>query len=171
MSTVEKLNEATIRVHITRALTDVFRIMLKAKVEALPRPEGEAPGQVSPELAERLAAPHIVGSVGFVGDINGVIYLYIPLVLAQALVAQLLGLDDADDGTICDAVGEMTNMTVGSFKNALCDAGFPCMLTIPTILKGSGISVETIGHAERFLYSFQHAGHRLLAAILMKTND
>jgi chemotaxis protein CheX len=171
MSTVEKLNEETIRNHINRAVIDVFKIMLKAKVDALPRAEGEAPGHISPDLAARLAAPHVVGSVGFVGDINGIIYIYIPLTLAKELVSQLLGLDDADDGTICDAIGEMTNMTVGSFKNALCDAGFPCMLTIPSIITGSGISVETIGHTERYLYSFQYSGHRIIAAILMKTND
>jgi len=72
---------------------------------------------------------------------------------------------------INDAIGEMTNMTVGSFKNGLCDAGFPCKLTIPSILRGSNFCIEPISSAQRFIYGFESAGHRIVTDILLKTGE
>ena len=45
-------------------------------------------------------------------------------------------LQGAGDEVVNDAIGELTNMVVGGFKNALCDAGYPCRLTIPSISAG-----------------------------------
>jgi chemotaxis protein CheX len=176
MSITQALGEPTIRANITRALTDVLKVMLKAQVEPV-EVRGIGPrGAVPPEIVAALAGPHVVGSVGFIGDINGLIYLYLPLQFARFATGHLLGLSElelahADEGAVTDAVGEITNMTVGSFKNALCDAGFPCALTIPSIITGSAISVEPIGSAERCLYNFECSGHRILVAVLMKTNE
>jgi chemotaxis protein CheX len=62
-------------------------------------------------------------------------------------------------------------MTVGSFKNGLCDAGYPCKLTIPSILRGSNFSIEPISSATRHTYNFESAGHSVVADILIKTGD
>lgn len=174
MSTIQALGEPIVRAHITRAVTDVLKVMLKARVEAVA--PGGPWGEVPPEVTAQLAAPHVVGSVGFVGDINGLVYLCLPTPFARMATCRLLGLSeselaDAGEAPVTDAVGELTNMTVGSFKNALCDAGFPCMLTIPSIITGSQISVASVGDTERCLYAFECSGHRLVAAVLMKTND
>jgi len=165
-----------VRANITRAVTDVLKVMLKARVEPAAVAEGGPGGEIPPEITAQLAAPHVVGSVGFVGDINGLVYLYLPRPFARMATCHLLGLTDSEltdagEGAVTDAVGEITNMTVGSFKNALCDAGFPCMLTIPSIITGSAISVESVGGTERSLYTFQCSGHRLVAAVLMKSNN
>jgi chemotaxis protein CheX len=92
------------------------------------------------------------------------------------VTSQLLGmtdaeLDEAGDEPVNDAVGELTNMTVGSFKNGLCDAGYPCMLTIPSILRGSNFCVEPISSAQRHIFRFDCAGHRVVTDILMKTGE
>jgi chemotaxis protein CheX len=80
-------------------------------------------------------------------------------------------LDEAGDEVINDAIGELTNMTVGGFKNALCDAGFPCKLTIPSILRGSNFSVEPISTASRYIFSFDCTGHKVVADILLKVGE
>jgi chemotaxis protein CheX len=80
-------------------------------------------------------------------------------------------LDMAGDEVINDAIGELTNMTVGSFKNALCDAGYPCKLTIPSILRGTNFSIEPISSAVRHIYYFDCAEHRVIADILMKSDE
>lgn len=176
MSTTQTLGEPTVRAHITRAVTDVLKVMLSASVEPVAFASRDSSGNVPPEVTTQLVALHAVGSVGFVGDINGLVYLYLPMPFARMATCHLLGLSDAEltdagEGTVTDAVGEITNMTVGSFKNALCDAGLPCILTIPSIITGSKISVDSVGSTERRFYLFQCSGHRLLAAVLMKTND
>ena len=70
-----------------------------------------------------------------------------------------------------DAIGELTNMTVGSFKNGLCDAGYPCKLTIPSILHGSNFTIEPISSVTRHIYNFDCGGHRIIADVLMKQDE
>ena len=79
--------------------------------------------------------------------------------------------DEAGDEVINDAIGEITNMTVGSFKNGLSDHGFPCRLTIPSILRGRNFSIEPISDSQRFIYTFETEGQRLVADILLKCGE
>lgn len=117
--------------------------------------------------------PHVFGSVGFVGKIDGIVYLCIPDDFAQDAAARVLDMSAAEvamsgDGTIKDVIGEITNMTVGGFKNALADLGFPCKLTLPTIVRGDHLAVSCLKGAERHIFHFDCAGHRLVADIQLK---
>jgi chemotaxis protein CheX len=60
---------------------------------------------------------------------------------------------------------------VVSFKRALCDAGYPCKLTIPSILRGTCFSIEPISSAVRHVYYFDCAEHRVIADILLKPGE
>jgi len=170
-ATVE-ITESLIREYINRAVTDVFKTMLGRE------PTFSSPvGRVGPTAA--LVAntrPQVVGTVGFVGDINGLIYLHLDLGFAKICTCHLLGmslgeLEEAGDEVINDAIGELTNMTVGGFKNGLCDAGYPCKLTIPSILRGTNFSIEPVSSAVRHVYHFDCAEHRVIADILMKSDE
>ena len=129
-------------------------------------------GHVVPEGGR----PQVVGTVGFIGEVNGLIYIYLDLEFARLATCHLLGmtgaeLDAAGDEVINDAIGELTNMSVGGFKNSLCDAGHPCRLTIPSILRGSNFSIEPISSVARHVYHFDCAGHRVITDILMKIGE
>ena len=174
MSTIQALGEPIVRAHITRAVTDVLKVMLKSRVEAVA--PGGPWGEVPPEVTAQLAAPHVVGSVGFVGDINGLVYLCLPTPFARMATCRLLGLSDSEltdagEAPVTDAVGELTNMTVGSFKNALCDAGYPCKLTIPSILRARNFCIQSTRRAEHRSYRFTCGSHRLVADIIIKSGD
>ncbi len=171
-ATVE-ITESLIRDHINRAIRDVFKTMLGREPSfctQADRVKGE------PLITSEPDRPQVVGTVGFIGDINGLIYLHLDLAFAKICTCHLLGmneteLDAAGDEVINDAIGELTNMTVGSFKNGLCDAGWPCKLTIPSILRGTNFSIEPISSAVRHVYFFDCAQHRVVADILMKSDD
>jgi chemotaxis protein CheX len=173
---ITQISEDMIRSSITRAVQDVFKTMLHhevvfAGVSSTLNPEDGAPPLVITE-----SLPQVVGTVGFIGDVNGLIYLYISDEFAQRLTSEILGMTPAEvaeggDEVVNDAIGEITNMTVGGFKNALCDVGYPCKLTIPSILRGSNFSVEPISSATRHILHFNCAGHRLVTDILMKIGD
>ncbi len=62
-------------------------------------------------------------------------------------------------------------MTVGTFKNQLADKGFPCKLTIPSILRGSNFSIEPVSSATRRIYRFSVGEHHIVADLLMKSGD
>ena len=173
MPAAVEISEALIREYINRAVTDVFKTMVGREPTFVSQGEtirGRHMREMDPNR------PQVVGTVGFVGECNGLIYLHLDLAFARSCTCQLLGmteaeLDIAGDEVINDAIGELTNMTVGSFKNGLCDAGHPCKLTIPSILRGTNFSIEPISSAVRHVYYFDCAEHRVVADILMKQEE
>ncbi len=176
MHVIDQVNESVFRDVITRAVHDVFKTMFglsSALIECKKDPEQESDKQ---EPVVLINGQLVVGTVGFIGDISGLIYLYLSTDFANQLSGQLLGmtpkeLEEAGDEVVNDAVGEITNMTVGTFKNQLSDQGFPCKLTIPSILRGSNFSIEPITSATRRIYRFKIADHILVADLLMKQGD
>lgn len=177
MPAAAQITAPLIRENIARAVSDVFKTMLAREPVLTPVAGGdlEAVWPAQSPLADN-PRPHIVGTVGFIGDANGLIYLYLDLAFARHCTCHLLGmteeeLTEAGDEVMNDAIGELTNMTVGSFKNGLCDAGYPCKLTIPSILHGSNFTIEPISSVTRHVYHFDCSGHRIIADILMKQDD
>lgn len=149
-----------------RALQTVCKRMLQREAAFVSQPDASAPAGAGEQ-------PHFFGSVGFVGQIDGIVYLCIPDDFAREAAAHLLGLSpaevaDSSDDTVKDVVGEITNMTVGAFKNALCDLGLPCKLTLPTILRGDRLAVSCLKGATRHAFHFDCAGHRLVVDVQLK---
>ena len=172
-ATAAEINEALIRENINRAVKDVFKTMIGREPTSCVDPEQVRTRML---LVSEPHRPQVVGTVGFIGDCNGLIYLHLDLGFAKVCTCHLLGmtepeLDEAGDEVINDAIGELTNMTVGSFKNGLCDAGFPCKLTIPSILRGSNFCIEPISSTTRQIYYFDCVGHRVVTDILLKVAD
>lgn len=172
MAAIQEITETIIRDNIVHAVTDVFKTMLGRTPAMVTGPVDR--GSVREGTA--VHAPCIVGTVGFIGEINGLIYLYFSESFARICTRQLLGMSEAEideggDEVINDAIGEMTNMTVGGFKNSLCDAGYPCSLTIPSILRGSNFSIEPITSTVRYIFHFECTGHQVMADILLKISE
>ncbi len=162
------ITDAVIRDSIVRAINNVCHIMLKQEarfVEHTPQPKA----------TDAQSTSHIFGSVGFVGSINGLVYLCLPDDFALFAAGHILGISPSEvafEGpeTLKDVVGEITNMTVGGFKNALCDLGFPCKLTLPTIVRGNNLAVAAIKGTTRHICHFDCKGHRVVADIQIKAD-
>lgn len=170
MPAAVEISESLIREYITRAVTDVFKTMVGRA------PTFHAEAELKDGRPQPSDRPQVVGTVGFIGEANGLIYLHLDLAFAKVCTCHMLGmteaeLDEAGDEVINDAIGELTNMTVGSFKNGLCDVGHPCKLTIPSILRGTNFSIEPISSAIRHVYHFDCGEHRVVADILMKNEE
>lgn len=154
------------------AVEKVFSTMLRRKVALTRQFISDRVHTTSPDL-EGGDFPVVVGTVGFIGKTNGVIYLYLPEALAVALACDMLGLGPTDLGsgdaeTVNDAIGELTNMIVGTFKNQLCDRGLDCHLTIPSILRGSRFRVQPVANATRRVFEFETNGSRFLSDVLIE---
>lgn len=170
MPAIKDIPDTVFEETITRAVNDVFSTMLSQPARHIPV---DSPAQSD---VVDLEQPHVVGTVGFIGALNGLIYLYLDVPFAQKCASTMLGLSEAElaelgDEAVNDAVGELTNMTVGTFKNQLSDRGFPCRLTIPSILRGSRFRIEPISSATRRLYRFDIAGSALTADLLMEPGE
>ncbi|MCS6243693.1 MAG: chemotaxis protein CheX [Opitutus sp.] len=167
MPAIQEIPEAVFQETITRAVQEVFKTMLNQNVTHVPMNAEETKACLG------LDTPHVVSTVGFIGSINGLIYLYMKDSFAAQCAGTMLGMDaaeikEAGDETVNDAIGEITNMTVGTFKNQLSDKGFPCKLTIPSIMRGSNFQVESITAATRRTYKFAIGGNSIIADLLMQ---
>jgi chemotaxis protein CheX len=176
MPATTEITEQLIREHVTRAVAEVFGTMLgrgTRLASAATQSPDLAPGT---GMLPEPGVPQVVGTVGFIGDMNGLIYLYFPMPFAHLVSRHLLGMTEAElveagDETVNDAVGELTNMSVGTFKNGLADAGYECRLTIPSILRGSNFCIESINEARRYVYAFECDGHRVVTDILLESRE
>jgi len=84
----------------------------------------------------------VCGSVGFVGEVSGMIYVSVSAGSARALALRMLSPDEADtvnDRMADDVVGELGNMAVGAVKSLLCDRELVCELTIPVVARAPAV--------------------------------
>jgi chemotaxis protein CheX len=145
---------------VKSAVTEVFDTMLKARVVADP-----------PGTALLNGEAHVASAVGFIGTLTGVVYIYASDPFARHLTSVLLGLaDDAIEGDEManDAMGELANMVVGHLKSRLADRGMPCVLTIPSIVRGSNFTIEAVSSTTRRVNSFRCDQHQITLEILIK---
>jgi len=142
------------------AVTEVFGTMLSTEAHPI------APGD-----SQRTGEPLVAGTVGFMGELNGVVYLSLNATFARVLACRLLDMREEefeDDAMINDAIGEVSNMVVGAVKSRLCDDGFPCVLTIPTIVRGTHFSVDVAGYSDRRSLAFRCGDDQISVTLLMK---
>jgi chemotaxis protein CheX len=141
-------------------VTEVMTTMMSFRVQQTPNTINFASGE-----------GHVASAVGFIGKTTGVIYLYASDTFARQMTCRLLGLEDSDidgDEMVNDAMGELANMVVGHIKSRLVDRGLACVLTIPSIIRGSSFSIEPVSSAERRVYFFDCDQYRLGVEVMLK---
>jgi chemotaxis protein CheX len=148
---------------VTSAVNELFTTMLRMNVQPVPLEPGFGNGET-----------HVAGTVGFVGRLTGVVYVYTTVSFARRITATLLDIPEAEiteDEMINDAMGEMANMVVGHMKSRIADRGMSCVLTIPSVVRGSHFSVEPISSTEGHVASFASGPNRLCIQVLLKPTD
>lgn len=153
---IQSLN---IRVFITSHLVDVFETMLSKKAVLK---DTAGPPQYT---------GHVSGSVGFGGEeVNGVVYLHLSAGFALQAASAMLGLpaEELGDAEVNDVVGEMTNMLAGGLKSALCDAGAPCAVSTPSIIRGTSFVIEPVPDVERICIVFDCENEPVMAEVHIK---
>jgi chemotaxis protein CheX len=168
VSTPPPISDTLIQKSITLAMDNVFRTMLKREAVFVEKTTPEALHASGIDF-------HVVGNVAFVGDACGIVYLCLTDGFAAHAVSHVIGacggdIDLGDHDLIKDVIGELTNMTVGGFKNALCDLGYPCKLTLPTIVRGKSVRVSCLKSSVRHIFVFDCSGHRIVADIQLNNS-
>jgi chemotaxis protein CheX len=152
---IEQIEELT-----RKAVPEVFQIMLSMELSV----EATSSSSVVP-------AGEIIGWVGFTGQATGLVYLYSGLEFAKEITGRMLGIQTAEvdtDEMVNDAFGELSNMVVGHVKSRLCDAGMPCTLSIPSVVRGDRVRGEGPSHLGRRVIGFRSRQDRLLAEVWVK---
>lgn len=167
-STPAAISDELIERSIAKGVAEVLETMAQAKVTSAGR-------TIDPPLhsqPENLTGKHLVASVGFVGDLQGIINIHFDNEVAIQLSSSMLGMppeEVAAQDVLSDATGEMTNMIVGVFKNALGDVGFVCKLTIPTIIYGTDFHVDhALCSARRYIFNFRCRDRPIVTDIIIE---
>src|SRR5512135_357259 len=163
MAVTQPITDTLIQETFVQAARNVSQTMLRREATFVGRAGEPAPGKNY----------EVIGNVGFAGEANGIVYLCFSDEFALHVASLLLGMSRGEvemhgPDVVKDAIGEITNMTAGGFKNQLCDLGFPCKLTLPTIVRGKNLSVAAIKSAHRHVFELTCDGHTFVADIQMK---
>jgi chemotaxis protein CheX len=166
MSESAPLSAESIDAMVVKAMRHVFQTMVNQDASLVEK----SAAYVAPA---DFAADQILGTVGFVGDLNGLIYIRLDAHFARATAGRVLGMSGSEiaeggNDLLKDTIGELTNMMVGTFKNGFCDLGYPCKLTLPTIIFGHHPAIPLAKGTIRTIYRFDVAGHAFFVDLQLK---
>ncbi|MFT4688713.1 MAG: chemotaxis protein CheX [Limisphaerales bacterium] len=146
---------------VDSAVSDIFATMLNLPIDRIPNRD--------PNLCE---GEHVAASVGFNGRLNGVVYSYCSGQFAREITGSLLGVPDdeiEDELMVNDAMGEIANMVVGQLKSQLFNRGLPCVLTIPSIVRGEKFSVRGTSSTTHKVSLFKSHENELVVELMLKS--
>jgi chemotaxis protein CheX len=114
----------------------------------------------------------IVGSVGFAGKVMGNVNILVSSDFAHFITAKMLGMETDEiesEEEVFDVIGELCNMVGGDIKSRLCDHGFKCDLSIPSVTRGNNLKIESMGWDRCESFGFKYRANTALVHVYMKT--
>jgi len=87
----------------------------------------------------------LASSIGFYGDIDGMIVLIFPKTIAKKACELLIGEETDDEEQILDALAELVNIVGGKLKTLLSDAKVNISITLPRTYDAIEDVLEVIG--------------------------
>ena len=106
---------------------EIFETMVFMSVE-----ESSEPGQ-------EIEGDALSGSITFKGNIEGCLAICCSIPCAKTIATNMLGMDISEEigkPEICDAIGEVTNMIMGSVKSRILEDIGNLEVSIPSVVSG-----------------------------------
>jgi len=124
------------------------------------------PLQVAPETHFKDC---ITAMVGFAGSYNGLVSLHAPQKLALAFTASMLGMEITElNDDVHDALGEITNMIAGSFKQHISRGGADIKLSTPSIVGGDDYFVNAGNNLDTLTLRFATDEEWFIVSIVLE---
>ena len=95
------------------------------------------------EPDEQIEGDSFLGSITFTNDIEGCLAIRCSVPCAKNIAANMLGIDTPEEVTeeeVCDALGEVTNMVMGSVKSRIQTETGELLVSIPTVIHGQNLA-------------------------------
>ena len=96
----------------------------------------------APDSAAALEGELLLGSITFVNGSKGCLTICSDMECSKTIALNMLGMEPGSEISkeeICDAVGEVTNMVMGSVKKRVRDSLGEVQVSIPTVVIGRQI--------------------------------
>jgi len=134
------IEQKTYHETVLEAAKEVFETMIFMEIE---------PSQETPFFQD---ADLLIGSITFKGDLEGCMVISMAWPCARIIARNMLALEpeaDITDEETCDAIGEVSNMVMGSIKSRLQDTYSSIEVSIPSVITGKNLTGPNIEGAER----------------------
>ncbi len=108
----------------------------------------------SSESEQKIEGDTLLGSITFKGNIEGCLAICCGVSCAKTIAANMLGRDPDEEISqdyICDAVGEVTNMVMGSVKSRIQNSIGNINVSIPTVVSGRKLENSLSDGASKIL--------------------
>jgi chemotaxis protein CheX len=111
----------------------------------------------------------VTAMVGLAGTYNGLISLHVPQSLALGFTSSMLGMEVSEiDDDVRDALGEITNMIAGSFKQHLSRGGADIKLSIPSVVNGNEYTVSSVSNLDNLTLRFATDEEWFMVAVALE---
>ncbi len=166
---VPDISYEDLEANIASSLSNVFDTMLDEACQLQVAEDLSSSDVEMPRIADLDEASIYVGSVGFVGEINGVIYLYLSESLMRSIASKIteLPVDQIESEIASDVCGELANMFGGGIKTGIAKLGHESSLTIPTVLSGHELFISTMGVARYIRGEFSLMSESIFADLAL----
>ena len=144
---------------LVESTREVFSTMIAVNLDEGPNRRG----------VEVLEGCQVMGMVGLAGNSHGIVSVHCSHTLAMTITSNMLGMPITHMGDeVKDAVGEVTNMVAGSFKNRLSKGGELLNLSVPTVIVGDNFTIKTLSNAPSLVLEFPWRGEALYVRLDLK---
>ena len=118
-------------------------------------------GQLEPCADAGPDIDDITAMVGLAGALCGLVTIQCGSACASEIVAAMLGGPTDLDDSALDALGEICNMVAGNFKQKINGLGDGCVLSVPTVVRGSDYELHAVGEGTSIDSLQSYKGHPL----------
>ena len=154
------MSENELSKRLIQDIRDVFTTMVG--IDNLPH----VPEQVGPQTQ---FSGSLTAMVGLAGSYNGLVSLHAPNQLAMRFTSGMLGMDVTEiDDDVRDAMGEITNMVAGSFKQHLSSGGADIKLSTPSVVTGDEYSVSAGSKLDSLIIRFTHEDEWFMVGVALE---
>lgn len=136
------VGEICFRESLVDAAREVFETMMFMALEVCEETEDVVEGEM------------LLSSITFRGNLEGCLGISCGMDDAKVISANMLGMEPEDEMAmedISDALGEVANMVLGSFKKRVLDEVGELNVSIPCVVKGRMLDYSLGEDAEKFV--------------------
>lgn len=157
---MQKIRKSAVDATVNKSVLETFQTMLSMDLAKV--------GKVTdPGLNET----RLVGAVHYAGEVVGTMSVHVSQQFARLITLGMLGLseDELDsDEEVKDVLGELANIISGNLKSDFLDADLACVISTPSITRGSDFKIKQSKIGEDFRWIYRHKEHELSIELSLK---
>jgi flagellar motor switch protein FliN len=157
---MQKIRASAVDATVNKSVLETFQTMLSMDLV-----------KVGKMTDDGLNETRLVGSVHYAGEVVGTMSLHVSRAFANLIAQEMLGLSEEEfdsDEEVKDVLGELANIISGNLKSDFLDADLGCVISTPSITRGSDFKIKHSKIGEDFEWIYRYKEHELLIELSLK---